>query len=178
MLSVYEAYLEVPDEGVQPFELVKLARKNNLIKKREQSPGIILKDNEYLVKRIDKGKNKKKLVNPLTGRLKGKKVTSFLKTTVPPEERTLKNLPRLATKKSKVKFQDWLMLKNTSKSKHSVGQAPNGTWYGWSHRAVGSFNIGKKITSDTIGRLPNTPYIIKTEEEAFKHADRFAKEVS
>ena len=197
--------------------MIKLARKKKLIKKRDPLPGVVLKDNEFAVKRID-NKKKKQFINPLTGRKKGKKGMSFLKTTIPPEERTLKNLPRFAKQgkgrfssgKPKVRFQDWLMLKNGSKSKHSVGQAPNGTWYGWSHRAVGSFNVGKLIKpgiignkfeygadankkyndyakkhgydaadkwrKETIGKFK--PYTIKTDEEAFQHADRFAADVS
>jgi len=166
-----------------------------------------LNDNEYAVARIEKHKERR--LNPKTNRIKKFKTTKWLKTTIPPEERTLKNLPRDSNKKAKVKFQDWLELKNGSRSPHSVGQAPDGTWYGWSHRAIAGFNIGKEIkTSNIIGNkhtygsdidkkyheiskkdgyevadkwrdnLPFTPYKIKTDEEAFQHAERFARDVA
>lgn len=108
-----------------------------------------LSDGEYAVARIEKDVRKK--INPRTGRKKKFKTTKWLKTNVPPEERTLKNLPRDSKKKAKVRFQDWLMLKGWG-SQHSTGMAPNGYCYGWSHRAVGTFHVGKEIKSaDIIG---------------------------
>lgn len=53
-----------------------------------------------------------------------------IKTHIPPEERTLKNLPRDSKGKPKVRFQNWLGLKKTRPSSYSVGQAYDGTWYG------------------------------------------------
>ena len=58
--------------------------------------------------------------------MKDSKIKKF-KTNIPPEKRTFKNLPRYSNKKPKVRFQDWLCLKNTSKSHYSVGQSPNKT---------------------------------------------------
>lgn len=133
-----------------------------------------------------------------------------IKTHIPPEERTLKNLPRDSKGKPKVRFQDWLGLKKTRPSSHSVGQAYDGTWYGWSHRAIRGFKVGDVIKPDYIGnkyeysekarkeyrRLLKTksidkadkiikekygrfePYKIKSEKEAFEHAERFAKDVA
>lgn len=54
-------------------------------------------------------------------------------TTIPPEKRNTKNLPRFANGKAKVRFQDWLCLDKLIGN--SVGKSPNGKWYGWSHRA-------------------------------------------
>lgn len=169
-----------------------------------------LDDGEYAVARIEKHKERR--LNPKTGRIKKFKTTRWMKTTIPPEERTLKNLPRDSKKKAKVRFQDWLELKNGSRSHHSVGQAPNGYWYGWSHRAIGTFHIGKEIKSaDIIGNKHTygkdiqkkyweiekkhgldaanewdkefkkkafKPYTIKTDDEAFQHAERFAADVA
>ena len=115
------------------------------------------------------------------GPYKVKSVTgkSYIYTNIPPEKRTLKNLPRNSKKKPKVRFQDWLLLKNTSKSRYSVGQAADGAWYGWSHRAINGFRVGDTITPDKIGtKNKKKSYVIKTEKEAFEHAERFSKEVS
>ena len=160
------------------FELIQWARKQKLIKPQSRGIPIELKKGEYKVPRLKKVKFKG--TNPRTGRKKNLKKTTYLKTTIAPEDRTFKNLPRDSKKKAKVKFQDWLMLKNTSRSKYSVGQAASGAWLGWSHRAVGSFEIGKEINSDTIGNrcVNSKPYKIKTDDEAFEHAERFAKDVS
>ncbi len=186
MISIIEATLEVPDEGLQPYELIRLARKKKLIKPSKNIFKPNINENEYLIPLKDK--SKKKIINPLTGRLKNKKGIRYIKTTVSPEERTLKNIPKDSTNKSKVKFQDWLLLSNKPQS--NVGQAPNNIWYGWSHRAVGSFHIDKEIKSTTIGnkyRKDSTkdfdnetfkPYKIKTDQEAKEHAIRFANEVS
>ncbi len=196
------------DQFETEFELIKWARKQKLIEVQPRGIPIKLKEGEYKVPRVEKFKFKG--INPRTGRKKNLKKTTYLKTTIPPQDRTLKNIPRDSKKKSKVRFQDWLMLKNTSRSKHSVGQAASGAWLGWSHRAVGFFNIGKEIKQGTIGNKfeytkeaqkeyskyaeENSyeeadkmmkkkygnfkPYKIKTDDEAFEHAERFAKDVS
>ena len=130
-----------------------------------------------------------------------------LTTKIPPEKRTLKNLPRDSRGKSRVRFQDWLGLKKTRPSNHSVGQAYDGAWYGWSHRAIRGFRVGDVIKPGDIGNkfqhsskvekkyrellrrgtkeadkyidsIKFKPYRIKTEKEAFEHAERFAKNVS
>ena len=109
--------------------------------------------------------------------LKDKHKRKF-KTNIPPEKRTLKNLPRYSNRKPKVQFSKWLCLKNTSKSKYSIGQAADGSWYGWSHRAIASFKIGSKITKNTIGNNSGKEYKIKTDNEAMNFAIKFAKSVS
>jgi len=172
------------------YELVQWARKEKLIEPQKRDI-IELKEGEYKVPR--KERKKFKGINPKTGRKKNIKKTVYLKTTVKPEDRTLKNLPKDSKNKSKVRFQDWLMFKNTSRSKYSVGQAANGCWYGYSHRAIGEFCIGKEIKSTNIignkytydlkgnektDKTEFKPYKIKTDDEAFEHAERFAKNVS
>lgn len=118
-----------------------------------------LKDGQYAVP--FKIKTKERRFNPRTNRMKNFKTTRWFITDIPPEERTLKNLPRYAGPKkgrgdAKVRFQDWLQLSRPTISPnanvHSVGQGANGKWYGWSHRAIHGFYIGEKIKSaDVIG---------------------------
>ncbi len=206
MIAIHQLF-EI-DQFKNQHELVKWARQQKLIEPQPRGIPIQLKEGEYKVPRIEKRKFMG--INPRTGRKKNLKKTTYLKTTIAPEDRTLKNLPKDSKKKSKVRFQDWLMLKNTSRSSHSVGQAASGAWLGWSHRAVGFFNIGKEIKPGTIGNkfeytkeaqkeyndyaTKNSydeadkmmkekygnfkPYKIKTDDEAFEHAERFAKDVS
>jgi len=78
---------------------------------------------------------------------------------------------------------------------HSVGRSPNSSWYGWSHRAVGSFKVGDIVKPGTIGNKFQygkdfdsdedyekagkfEPYEIKTDDEARDHAVRYANDVS
>lgn len=135
---------------------------------------------EVSTQEIHEGKEEKQTwkVTSITGK-------SSFETDIPPEERTLKNLPRDSKKKAKVKFQSWLCLKKPEEFRGvsgfdaSWGMAPDGTFYGWSHRALGSFKIGQKITDDTIGNIKgNESWTIKTKEEALKSAISFAKDVS
>ena len=167
-----------------------------------------LKPGEFAVPLKDKKRVKD--FNPKTNRIKNFKRNRYMITKIPPQERTLKNLPRYSDKKPKVRFQDWLQLKNGSRSNHSVGQAADSAWYGWSHRAIHGFRVGDVIKPGNIGnkyeygdkaqkeyqRLERKygyaeadkilkkkygnfkPYKIKTEEEAFQHAERFAKDVA
>jgi len=139
-----------------------------------------LEDGEYAVARIEKDVRRK--LNPRTNRKKKFKTLKWLKTNVPPEERTLKNLPRTADRKAKCKFQDWLMLKGWG-SPHSNGQSPNGKCYGWSHRAVAGFYVGMKIKSaDTIGNKHtygehiNKKYWEIEKKEGLEAANRWDKE--
>ncbi len=204
--SLYEIDIS-PGDFKNEFELVRFAKLKKLIPKATREK-IELKDCEYKVPMIEK-----KIfsgINPKTNRKKKKKTVKYLVTEVKPEDRTLKNLPRYSTKKPKVRFQDWLMLSKRSKSNHSVGQSPSGSYFGWSHRAIGEFHIGKEIKQgiignkfeygkdidkkyndysdkhgykeadkwrkETVGKFK--PYKIKTDEEAFEHAERFARDVS
>lgn len=100
---------------------------------------------------------------------------------IPKEKRTFKNLPRYATGKPKVKFQEWLGLKGNGSKGY------DGRYYGWSHRAINSYGVNDKISGDDIGHVnysfddnnnDNQSYIIKTEDEAKKHAIRYGKNVS
>ena len=132
------------------------------------------------VKGISEGVEEKQTwkVKSITGK-------SDFETNIPPEERTLKNLPRDSKKHAKVKFQSWLCLKKPEEFRGvsgfdaSWGMAPDRTFYGWSHRALGSFKIGQEITNNTIGNInKGKPWTIKTEEEDLKSAISFAKEIS
>ncbi len=118
-----------------------------------------LKDGQYAIPyRI---KNKERRFNPRTKRMKNFKITKWYITDIPPEERSLKNLPRYAGPKKgkgepKVRFQDWLQISRPPISKnanvHSVGKGCDGKWYGWSHRAIHGFYVGEEIKSaDVIG---------------------------
>lgn len=104
------------------------------------------------------------------------------KTKIPPEKRTLKNLPKYkGSNKSIVRFQDWLQIKKPSEfsgDNVSYGHAANGSWVGWSHRAVGTFRIGQKVTPDTIGNTKKKTFIIATDEEARQMAKSYAKEIA
>ena len=104
----------------------------------------------------------------LTG-LKGK-----IRTDIPPEKRTLKNLPRYSTGKPKIKFQDWLDMKTSG---IGLGKGCDGKWYGWSHRAIHGFAIGDKIKKGDIA-YNGREYTIKNEEQAKEAAKRFSDEVS
>lgn len=98
---------------------------------------------------------------------------SPIKTNIPPEDRTMDNIPRFSTGKLKVKFQDWLGIK----SGNGVGKSTNGKWYGWSHRAMYGFGIGDKIKKGDCA-YNGKEYTIKTEQQAKKAAERFSDSVS
>jgi hypothetical protein len=104
---------------------------------------------------------------------------STFSTNVPPEKRSLGNIPRnTSDKKLKVRFQDWLEIK-TEKGYPSHGKSSNGKWYGWSHRAVFGFGVGDKVVKGCCGNIrPGEEWIIKTDDEAKKQAISFAKDVS
>jgi len=180
MISTYYLF----EQEDYPFktvpELVRWAKKQKLIEKDKiRKPE--LKEGEFAVRR--KNIDKKPMLNKKTGRIKKQKVTSWEITTIKPEDRTLKNLPKYANKKSKVRFQDWLELKKHPKLYEkfddcSWGWSPNGKCYGWSHRAVHGFKIGDKIKKDTIGNTSGEEWTIKTNEQAEKMAKLFAKDVA
>ena len=118
-----------------------------------------------IIKRLIKEKKEKELY--LFTSFNGTKVTSD----IPPEKRTLKNIPKYANKKSKIKFQDWLGLKG------NPSKGYDGKWYGWSHRAVYGFGIGDKIKE---GDVPyrGKEYTIKDDKQAKETATIFRDEVS
>jgi len=84
-------------------------------------------------------------INPYTARKKKLRVPRYLMTDIPPEKRTLKNIPKDSNGKNKVRFQDWLLIKADPERKYGLGKSQaNGKWYGWSHRAISSFNSREK----------------------------------
>ena len=111
-----------------------------------------------------------------------------LKTSIKPEDRSFKNLPRYSNKKARVDFKDWLMIKGEGGTQGGKGRVPtpnyygkseaDGKWYGWSHRAVYGFKEGDKIAKDTIGNDTGKEYTLKGEPEAKELAIKFAKGVS
>ena len=147
--------------------------------------------NGYQVKMKKPEKYKK--VNPRTNRIKTFRKQRFLTTDIPPQERSFKNIPKYADGKSKVNFQDWLEIEHESDKNY--GKAPNGKWYGWSHRAVYGFKAGDKVTGDNSGKkveYPTLPdggndwdnpthepdFVIKNDNHAREVAIQFAKNVS
>lgn len=122
------------------------------------------------------------------------------KTNVPPNKRTLDNIPKYSNGKSKVRFQDWMIIKSQkrdpSHSAYSFGKSEaDGKWYGWSHRAIAGFGAGDKVTGDsegkkqTPGKNPDgTPdwdnikwqedFTIKNDDHAREVAMQFADNVS
>ena len=143
---------------------------------------ILLVEEVYEIPKLKKEKFKK--LNPKTNRMKISRKTKYLKTEIPPENRTLKNLPKYADKISRVRFQDWLEMKQDSdfsKKGASGGKGCDGKWYGYSHRAIFGFKKGHVVkNNDHIGRdtKRKTPYTIKSDNDAKQHAIRFSREVS
>jgi len=79
------------------------------------------------------------------------------KTSVKPEDRSFKNLPRYSNKKAKVRFQDWLGIvgegggvRGGIPRPNYHGKSTNGKHYGWSHRAVYGFEAGQTIKEGDI----------------------------
>jgi hypothetical protein len=154
-------------EPTTAYDLVKTAKKHGIVEKNKQQE-IELKDGEYKVP--TKGKDKKFIRNPFTGRMKGKKLTKYIITKIPPEDRTFKNKP------DNVRFQDWLLIKSNG----GLGKsAADNKWYGWSHRAVSGFGIGDTVKPGTCGFDDlKTPFIIKTDDQAKEVAKKFHNGVS
>lgn len=137
-------------------------------------------DKTFMVKKLKSEKVKD--LNPNTLRMKTYNRTSYIKTDVPIEKRTLNNLPRYYNKSPKVHFKDWMGIEGKylgrDSSIHSYGKAESdGKWYGWSHRCIGGFGIGDTVKSDTIGNNSGKEYVIKTDDDAKQAAINFAKEV-
>lgn len=180
MLSVTEKFdKEYPFKTVP--ELLRWAKKKKLIEKDVKRKPIQLDDNEWAIPRISKSKTQK--LNKKTGRLKKQPTTTYLKTDISPEKRTLKNLPRDAKKNAKIRFQDWLNLKKSPNlypklNNVSWGWGSDGRCYGWSHRVIHGFGIGDKIKKDTIGNWKNEPWEISSDKDAERMAKEFARGVS
>lgn len=67
----------------------------------------------------------------------------------------------------------------------SIGRCPDGSWYGWSHRAVCRFRLGDKLfREDFPGRTDDLPFVewgdveIRSEAQARKAACNFAAYVT
>ncbi len=130
----------------------------------------------FLVKKL-KG-HKVKDLNPDTLRMKTYKRVDYVKTEVPIEKRTLRNIPRYADKKPKVHFRDWMGMKNCSDTHHSVAKADaDGKYYGWSHRAIAGFGVGDKVSADTCGNTKGD-FTIKSDDQAKDVAIAFAKDIA
>jgi len=157
-------------------------------------------DNKYEIPMINKEVNRK--INPKTNRMKNFKKTRYHGTNVEPSDRSFKNIPKYATGKNKVRFQDWLLIKGeggkkdgvTTPNTHGKSEA-DGKWYGWSHRAVYGFKAGDKITGETGAKKVDYPklkdgsqdfdngkyeadFTIKNDTHAKEVAIRFADSVS
>lgn len=130
----------------------------------------------FIVKKLKP--HKVKDLNPKTLRMKTYKRNDYLKTDIPMEKRTFKNLPRYADKKPKVHFRDWMGMKSCGDTRHSVAKAEaDGKYYGWSHRAIAGFGVGDKVSADTCGNTKGE-FIIKTDDQAKQVAIAFAKDIS
>ena len=121
------------------------------------------------------------------------------KTNLPPNKRTLDNIPKYSNGKSKVRFQDWMLIKSQKRpnsTAYSYGKSDaDGKWYGWSHRAIAGFAAGEEVKGDsegkkqTPGKNPDgTPdwdnikwqedFTIKNDDHAKEVAMQFADNVS
>lgn len=137
-------------------------------------------DKSFMVKRLKPEKVKD--INPRTNRMKTFKRASYMKTNVPMEKRTLKNIPRYADNNPKVHFKDWMGIKGEKTKEHhtvnSIGKAEaDGKWYGWSHRAIAGFGVGDVVKADTCGNTKGE-YTIKTDAQAKETAINFANDVA
>lgn len=147
----------------------------------------------YQVKMAKPEKYRK--INPRTNREKNFKRQRFMSTDIAPADRSFKNQPKYADGKSKVRFQDWLEIETEPDSNGGYGKAANGSWYGFSHRAVYGFKTGDKVTGDSGGKkveYPKLPdgsqdfdngkyepdFVIKNDAHAREVAIQFHKSVS
>jgi hypothetical protein len=136
-------------------------------------------DGTYTVKM--KKPEKVKELNPNTLRTKTYKRVRVMVTSIAPEKRTLKNVPKYTDGHEKVRPNDWLMIKgekrtDTSNSNTYGKSDADGKWYGWSHRAMYGFGIGDTVKPTDAGS--DKEYTIKTDDQARQAAIDFAEEVS
>ena len=159
-----------------------------------------INENNDIYKIVMLKKQKEKALNPKTNRMKNKHHNMYHETTIKPEDRTFKNLPRYADNKPKVDFKAWLLIKpekaNPNHSVPSIGKSEaDGKWYSFSHRAIYGFKKGDHIKGDSAGKkveypkLPNSridfdngkyepDFVIKDDEHAKQVAITFADSVS
>lgn len=137
-------------------------------------------DSTYTVK-MKKPKKVKEL-NPNTLRDKTYKRTRVMVTSVTPEKRTTKNVPKYADGSRKVHTTEWLGIKpektKPSNAIGTYGKSTNGKWYGWSHRAINGFQTGDKVSTGAAGNTSGNDYTIKNDDQAKQAAIDFAEDVS
>ena len=138
--------------------------------------------NTYTV-RLRKPKKVKEL-NPETLRNKTYKRQRVMVTSVSPEKRTTRNIPKYADGSAKVSHTEWLGIKTGDPGKASngntvstYGKSTNGKWYGWSHRAMYGFKVGDTVKTTDAGSK-DKEYTIKTDDQARQAAIDFAEDVS
>lgn len=139
-----------------------------------------LKPGEYIVPHRER--EKVRHLNPKTNRMKNFKRVKWIKTNIPPEERTLRNIPKYSDGKPKVTTTQWLEIKgkkrNPDSQVNTYGWAANGKCYGWSHRAIHGFSVGEEITNKVCGFEDlKKPFKIKNKEQCEEIAQKFAEAV-
>lgn len=107
----------------------------------------------------------------------------YLETTIPPEKRTLENIPKYTNESNKVDYESWLGLSKEPELWPKLrnvnwGWSKNGCCYGYSKRSIEEFYTGKKVRRDSIGNDRNKEFIIESDEEAEEMAKKFSKEIS
>lgn len=138
------------------------------------------KEGEYPVRHFKRKKVRD--LNPKTNRMKNFKRQTWFKTNIPPEERTVKNIPRYNKGEGDLKcsYNEWLGLKGNG-SDGTKGY--DGKYYGWSHRAIWGFGVGDIIKPDTIGNKyqyseeNQRKYMEIMEKEGIDAADKFHKSI-
>lgn len=135
----------------------------------------------YTVPMIKREKYRK--INPKTNREKNFKKLRQLVTEIPPKERSFKNIPKYATGKNKVRFQDWLEIKGEKREPDHVAQSfgksdADGKWYGWSHRAVYGFGVGDEVKGDSGGKKVDYPKFTVDDVKAAESAAEKSKEAT
>ena len=112
-----------------------------------------------------------------------KKGGRTFKTSISPDLRSLKNLPRNKDNSPRCRFQDWLGIRGEKRSPESsvqsFGKSTNGKWYGWSHRAIHGYKVGDtvKASADIVNKT-GKEFTVKDDNHARDLAIQFAKEVS
>ena len=117
----------------------------------------------YQVKMAKPEKYRK--INPRTNREKNFKRQRFMSTDIAPKDRTFENQPKYADGKPQVKYTDWLEIETEPGSNGGYGKAANGSWYGFSHRAIYGFKPGDKVTGDSAGKKVEYPKFSNGEKD-------------
>ena len=109
----------------------------------------------YQVKMAKPEKYRK--VNPRTNRMKNFKKQRFMSTDIAPADRSFDNQPKYDDGKPQVTIQQWLEIETEPNSNGGYGKAANGSWVGFSHRAIYGFKAGDKVTDDNLGKKVTYP---------------------